>query len=194
METAVLITRKNIKCSELTKEHFVTMMMEDLKNSVIKSEEIFRPKLEAQFYHNQEQHKEYVEKRAREYACKKWKTDKKRDQYVLDVLAKERANAFEFRPVSYFDFNLNPTCNYISGNCVLNVDTTPKELERCFDEIKDNKYFLLAIGWELIEIRSFRSQIKLIMPDEMNAMYRKEKEGLSEAISKFYAGSNYWGD
>lgn len=45
MRTAVLITRENIKCSELTKEQFVSMMMEDLKNAPIKSEEIFRPEL-----------------------------------------------------------------------------------------------------------------------------------------------------
>lgn len=194
MKTAVLITRENIKCSELTKEQFVTMMMEDLKNSVIKSEEIFRPELEAQFYHNQEQHREYVEKRAREYACKKWKTDKKRDQYVLDVLSKEKTNVFEFRPVSYFDFKLNPSDNYISDSCILRVNTTEDKLERCFDMIKDNKYFLSAIGWELIEERSFRSQIKLIMPEEMNEMYRKEEEGLAKAIASFYANSNYWGD
>lgn len=191
---AVLITRENIKCSELTKEQFVTMMMEDLKNSVIKSEEIFRPELEAQFYHNQEQHLEYVEKRAREYACKKWKTDKRRDQYVLDVLVKEKKNVFEFRPVSYFDFKLNPSCNYISDSCILRVNTTEEKLGYCFDEICDNKYFLSAIGWELIEERYSRPQIKLIMPKEMNEMYRKEKEGLANAIASFYADSNYWGD
>jgi hypothetical protein len=194
MKTAVLITRENIKCSELTKEQFVTMMMEDLKNSVIKSEEIFRPELEAQFYHNQEQHLEYVESRARKYACKKWKTDKRRDQYVLDVLSKEKRNIFEFRPVSYFDFKLNPSQNYISDSCVLRVNTTEDKLEHCYDMIKDNKYFLSATGWELIEERCSRSQIKLIMPDEMVEMYRKEERGLCEAISKFYAGSNYWGD
>jgi hypothetical protein len=43
---AILITR-NVNCSELTKEQFVTMMMEDLKRAPIKSEEIFRPELEA---------------------------------------------------------------------------------------------------------------------------------------------------
>lgn len=190
---AILLTR-NVNCAELTKEQFVTMMIEDLRNSVIKSEEIFRPELEEQFYHNQEQHLEYVEKRAREYACKKWKTDKRRDQYVLDVLAKEKRGVFEFRPVSYFDFKLNPHQNYISDSCILRVDTTEDKLERCFDMIKDNKYFLSATGWELFETRSFRPQIKLIMPDEMDEMYRKEEEDLANAIAKFYAGSNYCGD
>jgi len=194
MKTAVLITRENIKCSELTKEQFVTMMMEDLKNSVIKSEEIFRPELEAQYYHNQEQHREYVEKRAWEFANRKWKTEKRRLKYVEDELAKLTSTPYTFRPVSYFDFKLNPHENYISGSCCLNVDSSEEKLERCYDMIKDNKYFLSATGWELIEERSFRPQIKLIMPDEMNEMYRKEEEGLAEAISRFYAGSNYWGD
>lgn len=189
METAVLITRENINCSELTKEQFISMMMEDLKNSVIKSEEIFRPELEAQFYHNQEQHLEYIEKRAREYACKKWKTDKRRDQYVLDVIAKEKTNIFEFRPVSYFDFDLEPFSNSISDNCILQVNTTEEKLGRCFDEICNNKYFINATGWKLVETRNSRSQIKLIMSGEMNKMYRKEEECLCNAISNFYSGS-----
>ena len=194
MKTAVLNTRENIKCSVLTKEQFVTMMMEDLKNSVIKSEEIFRPELEAQFYHNQEQHREYVEQRAREYACKKWKTDKRRDQYVLEVLSKEKTNEFEFRPVSYFDFKLNPSENYISDSCVLRVNTTEDKLERCYDMIKDNKYFLSATGWELIEERCSRPQIKLILPDEMAEMYRNEQSKLCKEIMDFYATCNYCGD
>lgn len=194
MKTAVLITRENIKCSELTKEQFITMMMEDLKNSVIKSEEIFRPELEARYYHNQEQRRESVEKQAWKFANKKWKTEKRRLKYVEDELAKLNSIPYTYSPVSYFDFKLNPFDNYISDNCILRVNTTKEKLESCFDEIKNNKYFLSAIGWELVEERSFRSQIKLIMPDEMNEMYRKEEESLCEAISNFYAGSNYWGD
>lgn len=194
MRTAVLITRENIKCSELTKEQFVSMMMEDLKNAPIKSEEIFRPELEAQFYHTQEQYLEYIEKRAREYAVKTWKTDKRRDKYVIDEIAKVNKNQFIFRPVSYFDFKLEPFSNSISDNCILRVNTTEEKLGRCFDEICNNKYFLAATGWELIETRNSRSQVKLIMPEEMNEMYRKEEENLYNAISNFYAGSNYWGD
>lgn len=189
MKTTVLITRENINCSELTKEQFVSMMMEDLKNSVIKSEEIFKPELEAQFYRNQEQHLEYVEKRAREYACKKWKTEKRRDKYVLDELAKVDKKPYIFYPVSYFDFDLEPFRNGISDTCILRVNTTEEKLERCYDMIKDNKYFVSATGWELIESRSFRSQIKLIMPEEMNEMYWEEKKCLCNAISNFYSGS-----
>ena len=29
---------------------------------------------------------------------------------------------------------------------------------------------------------------------EIKGKYCKEEEGLAEAISRFYAGSNYWGD
>lgn len=194
MEPVVLITRKNVNCSTITKEQFVTMMMEDLKNSVIKSEEIFRPELEERFYYNKEQHKKYVEKRAREFATKKWKTDKKREQYVHDELAKIDKNQYIFHPVSYFDFKLEPFSNSISDNCILQVNTTEEKLGSCFDEIHNNKYFINAIGWELVEIRNARSQIKLIMPEEINEMYRKEEESLYNTISSFYDGSNYCGD
>lgn len=189
MKTAVLIARENINCSELTKEQFVSMMMEDLKNSVIKSKEIFSPELEAQFYHNQEQYLENVEKRAREYACKKWKTDKRRDKYVLDELAKVDRAQYTFYPVSYFDFDLEPFSNSISDNCILRVNTTEEKLGRCFDEICNNKYFIRTTGWELVETRNSRSQIKLIMPEEMNEMYNKEEKCLCDAISNFYSGS-----
>lgn len=194
MKTAVLVTRENIICSELTKEQFVTMMMEDLKNSVIKSEEIFRPELEEQFYNNQKRHLEYVEQRAWEFANKKWKTEKRRTQYVNEMLSKEQAKTYKFNPVSFFDFKLNPCDNGISDDCILRVNTTEEKLGRCFDRIYNNKYFLNATGWKLIEERSFRSQIKLIMPDEMNELYRKEEEGLANAIANFYADCNYCGD
>jgi hypothetical protein len=194
MNKAVLITRENIICSELTKEQFVEMMMEDLKNSIIKSEEIFRPELEEQFYNNQKRHLEYVEQRAWEFANRKWKTEKRRAQYVNEILSKEQTKTYEFRPVSFFDFKLNPFSNGISDNCILRVNTTEEKLGRCFDEIENNKYWVTATGWQLIEERSSRSQVKLIMPDEMNEMYRKEEEGLANAIANFYAGCRYWGD
>lgn len=194
MKTAILVTRENIVCSELTKEQFVTMMMEDLKNAPIKSEEIFRPELEAEFYNNQKRHLEYIEQRAWEFANRKWKTEKRRTQYVNEMIAKEQVKTYDFSPVSFFDFKLNPFSNGISDNCILRVNTTEEKLGRCFDEITNNKYWITATGWQLIEERNFRSQIKLIMPDEMNELYRKEEEGLANAIANFYAGSNYWGD
>lgn len=194
MDTAILITRENIVCSELTKEQFVNMMSEDLTNALHEDVRIFKPIAEAQFYHNQEQHLEYVEKRAREFAAKRWKTDKRRDQYVLDVLSKEKRNVFEFRPVSYFDFDVEPWKNGISGCCILHPCETVENLERCFEYIKDNVYFKAAKGWQLIDHRSFRPEIKLILDEEMETKYKNDERGLSEAIARFYADSNYWGD
>jgi hypothetical protein len=110
------------------------------------------------------------------------------------MIAKEQVKTYDFRPVSFFDFKLNPFSNGISDNCILRVNTTEEKLGSCFDEIKNNKYWVTATGWQLIEERNSRSQIKLIMPDEMNELYRKEEGRLANAIANFYAGSNYWGD
>ena len=193
MKTAVLITR-TVDCSKLTKEQFVNMMSEDLTNALHEDVRIFKPIAEAQFYHNQEQHLEYVEKRAREFAAKKWKTDKRRDQYVLDVLSKEKRNVFEFRPVSFFDFDVEPGKNGISGYCVLHPCETKEKLEQCFEYIKDNEYFKAAKGWQLVDKRNSRPEIQLILDEEMEAKYHNAEKGLSEAISNFYKNTNYWGD
>lgn len=193
MKTAILISRE-IKCSELTKEQFVDLMGQDLTNALHEDIKIFRPELEAQFYHNQEQHLEYVEKRAREFAAKKWKTDKKRDKYVMDVLAKEPRKRYEFNAVTFFDFDVEPWKNGISGSCILHPCETIENLERCFEYIKDNVYFKAAKGWQLIDHRNSRPEIKLILDEEMETKYKNDERGLSDAIARFYANSNYWGD
>jgi len=193
MKEAILVTR-TVKCSELTKEQFVEMMMEDLRNSVIKSEEIFKPFEEAIHNTNMADIRKYVENRARNFASNKWKTEKRREKYVANELTKVDSHPFIFRPVSFFDLNVEPGSNGISDDCVLNVNSTEEHLGRCFEAIRNNRYFLAATGWELVENRSFRSKIKLILSPKMEAAYRSEIEALNKAMHAFYKNTPYFGD
>lgn len=193
MKEAILVTR-TVKCSELTKEQFVEMMMEDLRNSVIKSEEVFKPFEEALHNTHMADIRKYVENRARNFASNKWKTEKRREKYVADELAKVDSHPFVFRPVSFFDFNVEPGTNGISDDCILNVNSTEEHLKRCFEAIHNNRYFLDATGWELVENRSFRSKIKLILSPEMEAAYRGEIEDLNKAMDEFYKCTPFYGD
>lgn len=193
MKEAILVTR-TVKCSELTKEQFVEMMMEDLRNAVIKSEEVFKPFEEALHNTHMADIRKYVENRARNFASNKWKTEKRREKYVADELAKVDSHPFIFRPVSFFDFNVEPGSNGISDDCVLSVNAIAEDLGRCFEEIRSNKYFLAATGWNLVESRSFRSKLMLILPENMEEMYRNEIEDLNKAMDEFYKCTPFYRD
>lgn len=193
MNEAILVTR-TVNCSELSKEQFISMMMEDLRNSVLKSEETFRQFEEERYNNNLEQYRKSVEARAIKFAESKWKTEKKRAQYVANAIASIKIAPFEYRPVSFFDFDLNPYSNGISSCCILDVDATEAQLGRCFEEIANNKYFVKGLGWHLVENRSFRPFIQLILPEEMEQMFKDEEAGLAKAISDFYKDAKYFGD
>ena len=90
----------------------------------------------------------------------------------------------------------------ISDNCVLSYrDLTPNKLRRCYEAVKDNKYFKKAIGWMLTYeshndsyCTCFRPQIKLIVDTETAAQMKKDADDLTASVNKFYEGCTYWGD
>lgn len=134
-------------------------------------------------------------------AQKKWKTEKKQTEYVNAELAKyceknskRIATGGNYHGIEYFDFDLQPGTNGINGVCILDVNATDEQLSKCYDYIKDNKYFKAAEGWQFEYDGSGRPQIKLILPKEMQQMYDEAKESLARAISKFYEGCTYFGD
>ena len=199
MEKEVLVTR-NVDCKNLSKDEFVNMMLTDTAQAKKNYDD-------AHYNKELESHYKYIEEkierdklRAIEYACKKWKTEKKRNEYVNKMMVeseKESKNIrFWYNGITFFDFDFNPGDNGISGNCVVSIDkdvaTVTRALECCFDEIKDNKYFKEALGWKLLS--SSRPYVELILPEEFEKMFHDEEEALCESIRKFYANTYYFGD
>ena len=87
----------------------------------------------------------------------------------------------------------------ISGDCVLSLKTlTFESLERCFEAVKNNKYFKVAKGWELTYTSdensyasAFRPEVKLIVDENVEAAMKKEAKDLADDVARFYANCRY---
>lgn len=192
MEITTLITH-NVDCSTITKEDFIKFMMEDLHNSKEEYHKLHFQDEKAKFEDWEVRCKESIKKRARTFAEKKWKTEAKRNAYVEQEMAKYVPSTFKFYEIEYFDFDVEPWSNYTSNTFSIDTVTTEK-LGKCYDEIKENKYFKNAIGWVLEDYYHSRPQIKLILPEEYKKMWETDVKNLERAISEFYKNTTYFGD
>ena len=140
----------------------------------------------------------------REVECSKL-TEQEFIEFILEdikVASDEYSSLTNGRDISFFDLDVEPYRNNISGSCVLNTDTDEEKARSCFKEIKDKKYFQLAKGWEFcyetIEGNnyksSFRPQIKLLFDEDVQKQYEKDEKDLADDIARFYADCRYFGD
>ena len=202
--TRTLVTR-NIDCSNITAEEFVKAMFSDFLEAEEKYNENYIPEWEAWKIKSFEDRMKWAYKSASDYAVKHWKTERKRNEYI-DKMMKKAHDEYNistyYDSLSFFDFDLEPGKNGLSGNCCISYkNLTPKALERCFNEVKDNRYFKKATGWKFTYMahedsyRScFRPHIELIVDAETEAAMKKEAADLAEDIRRFYANCTYWGD
>ena len=189
-----LITR-TINCSTLTKEKFVELMTEDLKKAVVEYDNYWLPIDTKRYNENVNRIRANTLKRAIEFAAKKWKTEKKRQAYIDSEMTNFKDPKFYYDALEYFDFNLTPWSNSLSGDCILRCDNISSiNLERCYDKIKDNKYFKRGLGWILEDHHHSRPQIKLILPPEVQREFDNDGKKLAEDIARFYEGCTYFGD
>ena len=201
----VILTSRNINCSTITVEEFIRAMFSDFLEAEEKYNDLYIPEWEAAKVKSFFQNLEWARKRATNFAEKKWKTEKKRTAYIESEVAKARKEykmSDFYYDLSFFDFDVNPGEMGISGNCCISYkELTPAKLERCFETVKDNKYFKKASGWKLTYKASndsyrtcFRPHIELIVDAETEAKMKKDAEDLTESVRNFYKGCTYWGD
>ena len=201
----VILTSRNINCSTITVDEFIRAMFSDFLEAEEKYNDLYIPEWEAAKVKSFFQNLEWARKRATNFAEKKWKTEKKRTAYIESEVAKARKEykmSDFYYNLSFFDFDVNPGEMGISGNCCISYkELTPAKLERCFETVKDNKYFKKASGWKLTYEASndsyrtcFRPHIELIVDAETEAKMKKDAENLTESVRNFYKGCTYWGD
>lgn len=188
MET--ILTTRQIDCSKLTRAEFINVMTQDLKDARQKYHDIFYPEAYKKHQELNEYHRNSTLKNAIKFAEKKWKTEKRRQQYIEEMMKEceeniTNSNSSFFYPISFFDFNVEPIRNGIPDDCILRYDNEEK-LGRCYDRIKDNKYFKNAKGWQLIDRHNSRPYVKLILSEELEKEYNGEKETLYRAVTEFY--------
>ena len=201
----VILTSRNINCSTITADEFIRAMFSDFLEAEEKYNDLYIPEWEAYKLKSFFNRIECVRKRAINFAEKKWKTEKKRTAYIESEVAKTRKSYKLddfYYSLSFFDFDVNPGEMGISGDCCISYkELTPAKLMRCFEAVKDNKYFKKASGWKFTYEASnyshqvcFRPHIKLIVDAETEAQMKKDADDLTESVRNFYKGCTYWGD
>ena len=202
--TITLVSR-NINCSNITVDEFISAMFSDFLEAEEKYNDLYIPEWEASKVRHFFSHIEYIRKWATRIAEKKWKTEKKRNAYIESEVAKARKEYKMddfYYDLSFFDFDVNPGEMGISGDCCISYkELTPTKLGRCFEAVKNNKYFKKATGWKFTYKASenshctcFRPHIELITDAETAAQMKKDAEDLTESVRKFYENCHYWGD
>ena len=201
----ITLVKRNVNCGLITESEFVQNMFSDILEAEEKYNELYAPEYVASVIRHYENYVDCYRKQAVKIAEKRWKTERKRNEYINKetVAASNRynRNAYYYG-LSFFDFDVHPERNGLSGDCCISIDRlTFNSLRRCFESVKDNYYFKNASGWKLeYEAHEndhqvcFRPHINLIMPEDVEAKYHKAAEDLAEDIRRFYANCYYPGD
>ena len=201
----ITLTSRNIDCSNITPEQFISAMFSDFLEAEEKYNNLYIPEWEAYKVKNFFDRLAYTRKWAKGIAEKKWKTEKKRNEFIEKEVEKARKeykiDSF-YNNLAFFDFDVNPGEMGISGACSISYkELTPTTLRRCYETVKDNKYFKQAHGWKLTYEASnnsykvcFRPHIELIVDADVEAQMKSDEEVLTNAVNEFYKGCKYWGD
>ena len=201
----ITLVSRNIDCSTITAEEFVSAMFSDFLEAEEKYNDLYIPEWEVSKVKNFFDRIKYVRNSATKFAEKKWKTEKKRIAYIESEIKKAKKeykfDSFYYN-LSFFDFKVNFGEMGLSGDCCISYkELTPSKLYRCYETVKDNKYFKKATGWKFTYEASnnsyrtcFRPHIELIVDNDTAAEIKKAEDDLTESVRKFYEGCRYWGD
>lgn len=178
------------KASEITKEEFVYMMLEDIQFA----KEAYANAINEQAEKKQQ---EVISRKTEEIIASSFKKYK-RESYRLRWVESEIAKISETFTKEYFGYgtelksiywNIKPW-SFDGGTSIsLNSDKLEQTLHRIYDEASHNKYFLNCSGWDIVD-----KKFVLHLSDEMTAEWTADAKGLSDNVSRFYEGTKYWGD
>ena len=196
-----LVRRENVDCANISKEDFVKFIREDINTAVEEYAKIVKPL-------NDQKVKDSIEreiKNAISFAEKKWKTQKKRDEYVENAKKNIENKKWYLEDPKriFFDFKPDTGRMGIPVVCTLSYDSDDKQLERCYEELVNGKYFKRGTGWafkyesrskDKINVYSFRPYVDLLLNESDREEQKRDAKNLSDSIERFYSNSNYWGD
>lgn len=216
-ESNVTLVMRTVSCNTLSREDFIAMVMEDMHAAEKQYADVVVTKIiEGMLKDINDVHDKGLartKENARSIAESKYKTERYRNAFVLKSVARflecektkiERVKNMDDK-LGFFDFD--PNCNTHLGidcRCILNTNADDSAVSACFDVMQKSEFFNVAIGWELTYMKSsfslrssFRPQIKLILPTDVQESATKSAEILASAISDYYASKKsgeYCGD
>lgn len=199
--TIVLAKRTDVDCEHISKEEFCKLIEEDYQKAVKEATEL----LDKEYEDTKEERLARVRAEAEKYAAK-YKQKARAKKYIDNAIANETSKKRrDWNDVKWFDFDPNfgkeNYCVVISDK----EDVRKRVFERIYDELTQDDYkysfFKEATGWafkytcddKTFENR-YRPWVDLIVSDTKQEEIKQNKERLADAINKFYANSNYWGD
>lgn len=198
--TVTLVKRENLDLSTITKKQFVKYMLEDFNKAVAEYDKIITPL-------NELRRKELIDsevKAAISYAEKKWKTEKKRNEYVENIRKNAEAKEWYMQKADRIFFDCKPDTGKMSitSDCVFNKNTDEKQLGRAYENLKKSKYFTRGTGWAFkYEAHSktnlyysFRPYVDILLNETDRAEQLRDAEMLRKSVDDFYKNTNYWGD
>ncbi len=194
--------REGIDLKSITEEEFVQMMMEDAKDAYESYKQ--NHKLIDQILRQREQYIKSQTDRAIRYAEAKWKTEKKRQEYIekaKELIKKEVDNQWFnrdrgvcFRALTYIS-NDYPGCADVNA-----VDLRERDLKSLLNELRRSKWWVGATGWKFTA-RSWKGDTRcngLFVEPISNSFswdeYRKERKESDDAISSWLSDLKYFGD
>lgn len=193
--TVTLLQHKNIDCPNLTQDEFIELMQADLEKALDEYKNI----IYGEVVQSRKDYVAYRTKEAEEFAAKKWKTNKRREEYVQRVIFNAENDLWHICEAGiFFDFKPNVT-EYIPGVCILSPGDDDNKLARCFEKQTESKWWKKATGWVFKyecgkdSLRhSFRPWIELIMDESSSAERKREEKALDDAISAWYGRQGSW--
>lgn len=195
----VFVSREFVKSpAELSKEEFIKMAIEDVEVAKVEYRKWSEEVTEQRYKEDCEEYAKRREQRILDItntSYKKYKREFYRQRWVEQEIAKlpetlTRGYWHVARDLTDIRWDLKPW-----DNGAHHIDIR-RDLEYIFgylyDEAIKNKYFLQCTGWSIVE--DFSTEFKFHLSEELQNEWKEDERKLGEAINRFYAGSNYWGD
>lgn len=204
----VVLTSVEMDCCSITESEFIDTVKKYLVEANKEYKDLVTPKCKEFIAKEYVRDLELSIKKAKAYSESKWKTEKRRNQYIEEVKAKVKKDyekslsELENISIDFFDFDGNcDTTGAINSNCIIRNNVTDEQLKNCYRVLKTTKYFNKAIGLKFVykaDSRTytylFRPSIKLILPEEIKKVAEKERKNFENCVSNFYSLNNYTGD
>lgn len=196
---ATFVTREFGKNpADITKEEFIKMAIEDIEKAKSAYKIWSSERAEERYKKDCERHAEYREKKIKDItnaSYKKYKREYYRQRWVMQEIAKiprdiKRGYCHTGKELTIISWNYKPWDMF---RAQIDVErNTERDLEYIYNELIRNKYFLHCTGWSIVE--DSLTEFKLHLSEDMMEEWKADENNLSDAVSSFYEGSNYWGD
>lgn len=187
--------------SEISKEEFISMVIEDVKNAKVKyrkwSDEEAEQRYEMACQAYVERRNKNIESIIAESKDRVYKRESFRTRWVEKEIAKlpetlNRDSHYSGKDLLYIKWDVKPWDNATSYIGVNDESRLEHLFSLYYDDSINNKYFKDSTGWSIVE--DHYTEFKFHLSEELQAEWKKDEMGLAHSISKFYSGSNYYGD